>query len=315
MPPVRLARPVLRLSGPVRPGARRSSRAGLLVPAPPAGGRHGDAGLFGPGSEVWRIGRERVLLAAGPAALLLQLAHPLVAAGVAEHSTFPAGALARLRGTLDATLSVVFGDGEQAAAAAARVAARHRTASGRLPERVGALPAGTPYRADDPRLAQWVHATLVWTALEFYDGFVAPLPLESRARYTWEMDRSARLFGVPGQHLLGTYAGLQSCVRGMDEEGVLEVGPTARALAEQVVAAGSLDLPGPLGSGASRLTALLAAGLLPPRLRRAYGLSWSAADRAAFAAAQRSSRAALPLLPARVRFWPHYRSALSRLRA
>ncbi len=32
------------------------------------------------------VGRERVLLAAGPAALLLQLAHPLVAAGVAEHS-------------------------------------------------------------------------------------------------------------------------------------------------------------------------------------------------------------------------------------
>ena len=42
-------------------------------------------GLYGPGSEAWALNREAMLLlGAGPRALLLQVAHPLVAAGVAE---------------------------------------------------------------------------------------------------------------------------------------------------------------------------------------------------------------------------------------
>src|SRR5438093_12192393 len=81
-------------------------------------GQAGDPGLFGPGSVVWRVGRERVLLAGGPAALLLQLAHPLVAEGVAAHSGFEREPLQRLMATLDATLTITFGDRAQAEAAA-----------------------------------------------------------------------------------------------------------------------------------------------------------------------------------------------------
>ncbi len=172
-----------------------------LFPAPPATGVPGDAGLFGPGSQAWLIGRERVVLAAGPAALLLQLAHPLVAAGVAEHSDFSTDPLRRLRGTLDATLTVVFGDRQQALAAAARVAARHRSVAGHTQLPVGRFPAGTAYRAADPELARWVHATLVWTALELFDALVAPLSLAHRSRYVREMTAFGQLFGVP-EHLL-----------------------------------------------------------------------------------------------------------------
>ena len=55
-------------------------------------------GFYGPGSMMWRINREAVLLGAGPAALLLQVAHPSVARGVAEHSTFEEDPFARLSG-------------------------------------------------------------------------------------------------------------------------------------------------------------------------------------------------------------------------
>lgn len=53
--------------------------------SPLPSGTPGDPGLTGPGSLTWRVCRERVVPAGGLSALLLQLAHPLVAAGVAEH--------------------------------------------------------------------------------------------------------------------------------------------------------------------------------------------------------------------------------------
>ena len=46
------------------------------------------AGLFRPDSVAWRIDRERAVLLGGGRSLLMQLAHPLVARGVAEHSDF-----------------------------------------------------------------------------------------------------------------------------------------------------------------------------------------------------------------------------------
>ncbi|HEX2073839.1 MAG TPA: oxygenase MpaB family protein [Geodermatophilus sp.] len=291
--------------------------AGLaaLFPSGPPAGLPGDPGLFGPGSEVWRIGRERVLLAAGPAALLLQLAHPLVAAGVADHSRFSADPLGRLRATLDATLTVTFGDSRQAAAAAARVRSRHRYVTGRTRSTIGRFPAGTPYRAEDPQLALWVHATLVWTALELYDGFIAPLTDGRRARYLDEMSRSGRLFGVPQELLPRSYADFENYLRAMDEEAVLEVGPQARAIAEEIRSTGVFAVGGPVGVGIGALADVLTAGLLPPRLRAGYGLRWGWRERQAFLAARLLTRVAVPAQPPRVRYWPHYLAALRRTAA
>src|SRR5438093_7825050 len=109
----------------------------LGVPSPPPGGTAGDPGLFGPASMLWRVGRERVLLAGGPAALLLQLAHPLVAAGVAAHSDFRLDPLARLRATMFAVLAISFGDLEQAESAATAIRAVHGRVTGRLGRPVG----------------------------------------------------------------------------------------------------------------------------------------------------------------------------------
>ena len=78
-------------------------------------------GFYGPHSVMWRINREAVLLGAGPASLLLQVAHPLIAAGVAQHSDFASDPFGRLRRTLATTLDLVFGDGPTAERAVRRL--------------------------------------------------------------------------------------------------------------------------------------------------------------------------------------------------
>ena len=294
--------------GGVWPGA---PLAALFPPEPPPGAP-GDPGVFGPGSEVWRIGRERVLVLTGPAALLMQIAHPLVAAGVDEHSDFRVRPLHRLRATLDATLTMTFGDRDQAAGAAARIRSRHRRVTGCTDDAVGAFPAGTAYRADDPQLTLWVLATLVWTALDCYDGFVEPLPHERRARYQAEMSRIGTLLGVPRELPPGTYGDFTDYMASMDSA-VLTVGPRARRLAVEILSASVRGLPRPLLHGASSLAGVLTAGLLPPRLRASYGLRWDWRERQAFRAACLASRTALPALPPPVRYWPHYLSAHRRV--
>ena len=118
------------------------------VPAPEPG-EPGDPGLFGPGSTVWRIGRERALLLGGPAALLMQIAHPLIAAAVAAHSDFGADPFRRLRGTLDAVLAISYGDADQVRTAAERVRAVHDRVQGRLDAASG------PFTAHRPSVAGW----------------------------------------------------------------------------------------------------------------------------------------------------------------
>jgi uncharacterized protein (DUF2236 family) len=46
----------------------------------------GAEGLFGPASVTWRVDREAAIFLGAGRALLLQLAHPWVAAAIAEHS-------------------------------------------------------------------------------------------------------------------------------------------------------------------------------------------------------------------------------------
>ena len=96
--------------------------------------------LPGPGSVAWRINREAALLLGGGRALLMQVAHPKVAAGVADHSDFQRDPLARLNRTLELSLALSFGSANEVRAAARQI--------NRVHERV----AGEGYSALDPDL-------------------------------------------------------------------------------------------------------------------------------------------------------------------
>jgi len=265
----------------------------------PVLGRPGDAGLFGPGSMVWRVNGEVLTALGGGRALLMQIAHPLVAAGVADHSDFEANAFARLWRTLDAALTVAFGDREQVSAVSRRVAAIHGRVTGRRGDRA--------YGALDPELLLWVHATLVDSALVAYERFVAPLSGAERERYYQEMKAFAEAFSVPAEMLPHRLADFD---RYLDEAVArLEVSGEARRLAGEI-----LRPPVPrLLLPAREAFALVTAGLLPGRLRAAYGLAWSPAREAGLEAAATLLRRVGRRLPRQALVWPHVRAASARL--
>src|SRR6202171_1186879 len=125
-------------------------------------------GLFEEDSITRRVNRENILLLGGGRALLMQLAHPKVAAGVDEHSDFRAHPIRRLRRTIRMTMAIVFGDRETELRAARGVHQVHATVQGRH------------YRALYPELLLWVYAALADTARVTYETFVQRLEPHER---------------------------------------------------------------------------------------------------------------------------------------
>jgi len=254
-------------------------------------------GLYGPESEAWRLNREAMLLlGAGPRALLLQLAHPLVAAGVDEHSDFRADPWRRLQGTLRSYLTIVYGTATAARAEIRRLNGLHRSI------------AGAGYTARDPDLALWVHATLVDTTIAAYDAWLEPMPRDQRARYYAETLPIGRAFGVPADLLPPDLNAFESYVASMlAPDGPIRVSPVARDLADAV-------LHPPLGPVVPALAAVPARlyawtlwpsiGLLPTSVRTDYGFRWGPIERAVSAWLVAGWRGWRPLLPVTFRQMP-----------
>lgn len=150
-----------------------------------------DDALFPPTSVAWRVhGDVTSMLVGGIAALLLQMLHPKVLAGVWDHSHFREDLQGRLRRTARFIATTTFGAPDDARALLAKVASIHDHIGGTLPD-------GTPYRADDPALLAWVH---VCEVLSFLDSWIRyGEPMMSRVdqdRYVAEMARIAEPLGV-----------------------------------------------------------------------------------------------------------------------
>ena len=279
-----------------------------------------DAGFYGPGSEAWRLNREAMLLlGAGPRALLLQIAHPLVAAGVAEHSDFRSDPWARLSGTLRSYLRIVYGTAPAARDEIRRLGELHRGIRGDVLEPAARERLGRLYSALDQELSLWVHATLVDSTIAAYDAWIAPLPWEQRARYYLETLPVGRAFGIPDALLPPDLAAFERYLEGMlGPRGPVEVGEAARELAGAI-------LHPPLGPAASAagapftlLAPLLEAipsrayswlfwpsiGLLPLTVREGYGLPWGLRQRVTSAWLVATWQAWRPMLPQTFRQMP-----------
>ncbi|HSL34925.1 MAG TPA: oxygenase MpaB family protein [Candidatus Limnocylindrales bacterium] len=264
------------------------------------------AGLYGPSSEAWRLNREAMLLlGAGPRALLLQLAHPQVAAGVAEHSDFRSDPWRRLQATLRSYLTIVYGTATQARAEIRRLNELHRSIRGR------------GYRARDPELSLWVHATLVDTTIVAADAWIEPLSRERRARYYAETVPIGRAFGVGEDLLPADLDAFEAYVaRMLASGGPVHPGPVARELAHAV-------LHPPLGPVAPALgwvppslyawTFWPSIGLLPASVRDEYGFGWGPVEQAAAAWLVAGWRFWRPLIPTSFRQMPQALAADLRL--
>jgi uncharacterized protein (DUF2236 family) len=156
------------------------------------------------------------------------------------------------------TMAIVFGDRETALAAARAVNHTH----GRV--------RGEDYRALDPDLLLWVHATLVDSALVTYDTFVRPLSSAERDEFFQESKTLGELLGIPHSRFPGAYGDFTEYVDGMLSGGEVRVGPIAIELGRQVVRPRVRLVPGRVMIPFEIVTA----GLLPPTLRQQYGLAW-----------------------------------------
>jgi uncharacterized protein (DUF2236 family) len=246
-----------------------------------------------------------LLLGAGPRALLLQLAHPQVAAGVDEHSDFRTDPWARLQATLRSYLAIVYGTTTAARAEIRRLNELHRSIR------------GSGYSARDPDLSLWVHATLVETTIVAYDAWIEPLSRDERERYYAETLPIGRAFGVPADKLPPDLTAFEAYVAGMlAQDGPVHPSPVARDLAWHV-------LNPPLGPVLPPLAGLPPAtyawtlwpsiGLLPASVRAEYGFRWGRLEQAASTWLVAAWRFWRPLLPTTFRQMPQALAADRRL--
>ncbi len=260
------------------------------------------AGLFGPRSAAWLIDRELIVLAGGSCALLLQAAHPVVAAGVAEHSTYATDPFGRLLRTLKSSFDVVFGTRSQAEATIRRVNAIHASVRGELPGD------GAAYSALDPEALLWVHATLIDTALRVYTRFVRALSDAEEQAYHDEAAQVATMLGVPAADLPPTIGELRRWMDAMIDDGRVRVTPAARAIARTVLYPWP-RIPRTVWDAAH----LVSFTTLRPEIRRQYAIGWSPARERGMARLAALSRRMMPFLPAPMRFAPQARAAARRV--
>jgi len=252
----------------------------------------GDPGVC-PDPTYRRVVAERATILGGPAAILLQVAHPSVAAGVADHSDYTAGPAKRLLGTLQAALTISFGDTDQAYAIARHVGGQHRRVRGTTPD-------GTSYRANDPDLALWVHATLVWTARQVVERYVGrKLSAEDRERHWQGSKPFARMFAVPDDVLPASAAEFEDYLE--RSFCALRVTPAAAKVAGDILTQRTAPpLPG-VAAWARSITA----DLLPVELARAYGIPRTPGREFVAAATRKLLTTARPHMPQRIVQWPH----------
>jgi uncharacterized protein (DUF2236 family) len=261
-----------------------------------------DTGILAVDSVARRINRETFLLLGGTAALLMQVAHPLVAAGVDQRSDFRKSPLRRLVRTVNTTLAIVFGERAVAEGALRRIGRSHGPVRGQAAD-------GRAYRARDPELMLWVQATLVLTSVRWYEAVIGRLSDSDRDMYWAEGKFFAGKLGVPEHLFPATYADLERYEALMLKTAVVP-DATALAVAREVIRPYSW-LPEILYWP----TDVLTAAVLPPELRRTFGLRFGRSQRLLARGMIVAIRAVRPRVPRWVTVVPQarrYESAIER---
>lgn len=255
---------------------------------------------FSPDSMMWRINRERVVLLGGPAAAVLQVAHPQVAMGVAAHSKFRSDSIGRLRRTLDSVYTVAFADTDEIERVRAAVARAHGPVQGKSP---------APYSAFDPDAQLWVLATLIMGSTMMFRRFIGPLAEEDLNLFLRDNARFGEVFGLSAARVPKTWAEFETYWHGMIDGPLLGSHPLCGEVARAVVCP---DAPWTMRA-LSPVFRALTVEYLPEPLRGRLGFSnprqrsrlWNLLD------------GALPTLcriaPPALRYAPHYLRARSSL--
>jgi uncharacterized protein (DUF2236 family) len=268
----------------------------------------GDAqGAFGPRSVTWQIDRESAIFFGAGRALLLQLAHPWVAAAIEQHSNAFADPVGRFHRTFSTVFAMVFGTLDQSMNAARRLHRRHVTVTGQLPWTVGPFTAGSPYCANAIPALRWVYATLIETALVAYELVLPPLTAQQREQYYRESRLFAGLFGIPKECLPPDWAGFADYFSEMMQSEILNVSDRSRTMARRLLAGAHLWIPVPASYQD------LTVALLPSPVRQRFGFLFNDEQKRQIDHAIALTRRLYPLLPVRLRYVGPFQEAEQRL--
>jgi uncharacterized protein (DUF2236 family) len=218
-------------------------------------------GYFGPETVTWQLYREPLFILGGVRALILQIAHPAVADGVARFSNFQQDPFGRGYRTFQAMATIYFGDKAQAEATAGRLWRIHTAIKGDIPTPDTGRQA---YTANDPELLLWVLATLTDTTLRVYEWLPASgLPTDWRERFYEESKIAAGLLGIPEAVYPANLEAFRAYFDDMLAGDRLGATETCREVAQAIICH---------PRSPERLARLLAAGWLPGPLCERLGI-------------------------------------------
>jgi uncharacterized protein (DUF2236 family) len=260
------------------------------------------------GGVTRRIAGDARLFAASGYALLLQVCHPTVGAGVTQHSDFKADPWGRLVRTLDYTSSMVYGGPELAWRMGRRVRELHKPIRGVRPD-------GEPYHALEPGPWAWVHATLAESIVRGHEVFCGPPLTAAETEAFWrEWRRMGRLIGVRYEDLPESWPALLAYFDRMVEE-QLEDTEAAQDVLASLLSPTAPPLPG-LRRGlvwravswpSTKAGFLATVGMLAPALRERLGVKWTGKEQRRFRRMAAISKRVRPLMPPPARrFGDHY---------
>jgi uncharacterized protein (DUF2236 family) len=278
------------------------------------GARSAEDWVLGPDALAWRyVGDWRALLGAGRA-FVLELAHPVVGAGVLDHSRFLTDPWGRLWSTLDSLMLQVYG-GEQALAEGRRLREFHRAIT-------GTDAGGRRYSALNPEAYAWVHLSIYDSTVAVQRWFGVPLTGAEEARLYDEWLRLGRVLGLRVRDLPPSLPEFRTHFERMVGER-LEDNRSVRDLLASLSGRQvppphrAIPLPAwaPIRPWLGRLLTRATVGTLPPVLRRRLGLPWTEADERALSRLGAVCRAVVPRLPVAVRYHPTAAREIRRHRA
>lgn len=259
--------------------------------------------VFSQDSAQWQVNRHANGLLFGPAAVLLQISHPRIAQGVADHSDFRNDALGRLRRTLRGVNRIAFGTLEQAEEMRAHLAEVH----GRVKGEVSAgMPGRSHYSAFEPDLMLWVLATLIDASIKGYEFVWGPLADERREQFYQEFRHFGTYFGLGSEVGPADYAGFVEYFDAMLNDKILGSHPLCAEIAAAVVCP-----PNPIRDRLlGKFSNFLPIETVPSHLRERLGLRSTWWTRLRMAMLRGVAPLAFRMLPKRLTYYPEsYKAA------
>lgn len=258
-----------------------------------------DEGYFPRGSALRYVQSQRAVgQTYGQRALIIGATHPVPYVGTSATTRGRDRPFQRLAHTAIAFETIFFGTRAEADRVLAGVHQMHTKVRGTLDRDEGRYVAGTPFDAFDPELMLWTMAMLAGSSRVAFETLVRPLSSAEREDLWQDWVRFGELFGMPRSVAPDSAPRFEAWMAEQLSGPDLHLTDEARLVGRAI----ACDMPVPLALKAGITgTNLIVRGMLPPRVRRMYGLGWTPAHEAAFRTLAAGVRASRPVVPARVR--------------